>query len=450
MSRKFWVLSMTSCALALLFTPTTSSAHAPNLPSRAAVALHRLERLAATASSRRASERVPGVRQRRHLVRGSRPRIIGGYGAVQSDWPFMAFVLHFDASGNPDFSCTGTVVAPNVVLTAGHCAVDESTGLTLNPSGFAIATGSVDWTNTAQRQVSAVSRVIVNPYYDSISDESDAALLVLSDPTTAPAIPLATSADNYLEQAGSGALIAGWGQTYFGDPLIQTYLQWAPTVVQSSGYCSGLKSDFDASSELCAVNPPDFLTGTCDGDSGGPLAAFGPTGQLIEIGIVDEGPTDCNTDTADYFAAAIPLYAWATGWIRAVAPPPPPPSPSPPSASSPTPSQPAPSSVPTLTLARAKQYARQTVAGALAARAKPAHNYTATCSRDSSTRFTCSIQFWHGPNDFYGTVTLYLVSGPNGLSELTDHYTLHWVSNQCYFHSAHRQTCTIHTRRGTW
>lgn len=68
---------------------------------------------------------------------GSRPRIIGGYGGVQSDWPFMAFILYFDAAGNPVLNCTGTVVSPNVVLTAAHCALDDTTGGPLDPSGFA-------------------------------------------------------------------------------------------------------------------------------------------------------------------------------------------------------------------------------------------------------------------------------------------------------------------------
>ena len=103
----------------------------------------------------------------RLVWRGSRPKIIGGYGAVQSDWGFMAFVAYFDASGNPEFVCSGTVVAPNVVLTAGHCAVDETTGVPLDPSGYVVVTNSVDWTDAAQRQLGTVSRVIVNPAYDS-------------------------------------------------------------------------------------------------------------------------------------------------------------------------------------------------------------------------------------------------------------------------------------------
>jgi V8-like Glu-specific endopeptidase len=371
---------------------------------------------------------------------------------VQSDWPFMAFVAYFDPSGNPESVCSGTVVSPNVVLTAGHCAVDEATGVPLDPSGFRVVTGNVDWADTAQRQDITVSQVIVNPAYDPATDAYDAALLVLSTPTTAPAISLATSTDAYLEQAGTEAFIAGWGATYDGGPF-QTYLQWAPTVVQDSGYCAQLNPYFDAS-RLCTVDPPSFLTGTCNGDSGGPLAAYGPTGQLVEIGITTEGPTDCDTSTADYFAATIPLEAWAAGWIQAVAPSPP--SPAPPPAPSPAPSSPPPSQttspppLSTLTLADAKQYARQTVAGAFGSRARPAHAYTAKCSRDSSTRFTCAVEFWHGPNDYYGNVTVYLVEASGGSVHWTDHYTLHWVNDQCYFHSDHPQTCTIHTRRGTW
>jgi len=101
---------------------------------------------------------------------------------VQSDWPFKAFVLYFDAAGNPEYNCTGTVVALNVVLTAGHCTVDETTAALLDPAGFAVVTGSVDWTDQSARQVIPVSRILVNPAYNSVTDAHDAALLVLSTP----------------------------------------------------------------------------------------------------------------------------------------------------------------------------------------------------------------------------------------------------------------------------
>jgi hypothetical protein len=90
----------------------------------------------------------------------------------------------------PSSNAPGSVVAPNIVLTAGPCAVDKTTGETLDRSGFVVLTGSIDWTDTTQRQVSSVSQVIVNHgYLAEPPDTTDASLLVLSGATSALAIP---------------------------------------------------------------------------------------------------------------------------------------------------------------------------------------------------------------------------------------------------------------------
>jgi trypsin len=457
MSRKFCLLPGAACVLALLCAPTTTSAHVPWARRISAAPTERLAQIRATA---------PRVSARAHrhvfppqpLGGHRRARIIGGYGAVQSDWPFMAFIVYFDPAGHPVFNCTGTVVAPNVVLTAGHCGVDDITGAPLDPSGFAVVTGSVDWTNSAQRQLSPVSRVIVDPAWNQITDTFDASLLVLSKPTTAPAIPLATDANANLEQPRTPAYIAGWG--YTSTTSLPALLQWAPTVVQGGGYCSQFDPYFDSSSELCAVNPPAYLTGTCNGDSGGPLAAYNAAHQLVEIGITTHGPADCDTYTADDFTAAIPLSSWVTGWIQAVAPPPPPPPAPAPAAPAPTapaapaapaaPQQPAAPSLPTLTFPDAREDVRETVAGALGHRANPEHNYKARCSRSSASHIRCAVSFWNGPNDYYGTVTVYYVFGAFDQVRWTDSYTLHWVNDRCYYHSGHPTHCAIHSRHGTW
>lgn len=168
MSRKLWVL-VAACGMVL----GGAVLGAPQVPSALALNSTRVSSVRGArhpdspGSSRRPAQ--GGVHEvlPRLVWRGSRPKIIGGYGAVQSDWGFMAFVAYFDASGNPEFVCSGTVVAPDVVLTAGHCAVDETTGVPLDPSGYVVVTNSVDWTDAAQRQLGTVSRVIVNPAYDS-------------------------------------------------------------------------------------------------------------------------------------------------------------------------------------------------------------------------------------------------------------------------------------------
>src|SRR5512143_2428833 len=48
------------------------------------------------------------------------PHVIGGQNAMAGKWPDVAAIL-FPEPGGDEPLCTGTLVAPTVVLTAGHC-----------------------------------------------------------------------------------------------------------------------------------------------------------------------------------------------------------------------------------------------------------------------------------------------------------------------------------------
>jgi hypothetical protein len=376
----------------------------------------------------------------------------------------MAFIAHFDAAGNPNFVCSGTVVSSNVVLTAGHCAVDESTGRVLSPGSYRVVTGAADWTDTASRHVSGVSQVIVDPSYNIAAKTSDAALLILSTPTTAPAVRLATSADQDLAQPGTVAVIAGWGATYAGG-LFQYLLQWAATVVQGPAYCGQFQFanfTYNPLLHLCAVDYPYDDTAACNGDSGGPMLTGDASGNAVEIGVTSVGPTDCNTVTADYFTAVVQLSSWVNGWISAVAPPspttasPPPPAapaqpaPSPPRPTPPPSTPPASPQLPWLTFAFARTYVRETVAGAAPGAFRHQHQYAASCSRKSAIRISCAMSFESGPNDYGGTVTVYYLFGQSDQVRWSDNYALRWVNDQCYWHSKHRARCQIHRKGGSW
>jgi secreted trypsin-like serine protease len=385
-------------------------------------------------------------------------QVVGGVSAVQGQLGFMAYVEHFDALGNLDFICSGTVVSSNVVLTAGHCAVDESTGSALDPSGYQVVTGAVDWTDTVNRHVSQVSRVIVHPAYNRTTKTYDAALLVLSTLTTAPAIRLAGSADQWLEQAGTAAAIAGWGDTYAGDPYLTDVLQWATTGVQSSTYCAQpffSNFTFNPAVQLCTLDYPSDQSSGCNGDSGGPLLAADAAGKLVEIGVTSFGAANCSTATPDFFTAVRPLSSWANSWIAAVAPappPPPPPAQSPPAppVTTPAPSAPPTPQLPRMTISTGRTYTYNTVAGVLPRVFHHRYRYQTSCTRRSAVRISCNVWFSSGPNDYWGTVTPSYLFGSNNSLEWTATYTMHWVSDQCYFHSGHPSSCRIRTKRGSW
>jgi trypsin len=439
-------LLVTTALTLICVSAASASTHRPPVLSRSAI--HKLWML-----ERRARRSPRGSVPPIHLSPPAVNRaIIGGSSAAQGTWGFMAFVAHFDSAGNPDFACTGTVISSNLVLTAGHCAADETTGLPLDPGGYAVVTGSVDWTNSTLRQVSPVSRVIVYPSFSPSNLTADAALLQLAQPTTAPSVRLPASTDAYLYNPGTYALIAGWGVTSSG--TLPFVLQWASTTVQSAAYCGQHDTIFSSPWETCAIQAPGFSTATCNGDSGGPLIAANTSSLDVEIGIISYGPADCNTSTIDVYTRADAISSWATGWINATTPPPPPTTttPTPPSTttttaptSTPPPSMP---QLPTMSLSDARSFVRTTLRDAFPRTFIHAHQYLAKCSRVSKIRFTCGVRYWSGPNDYWGRVAVFyeLISAKVYWS---DSYNVRWVNDQCYVHSGHPRRCRIHHAHGS-
>jgi trypsin len=329
--------------VALSFSLGISTASAPASSARASQRLGppRLQ-------LRHASASKPSAHPRRPLRRGrARAAIVGGTAAENGAYPWLAYVV--DERGEEVTVCTGTVVADNVILTAAHCAEDVKSAVVNEPSGYRVITGNVDRT-AAGDQVSTVTGVAVDPQYNPATGANDAAVLILSSPISAPAIALAAlPANASLLEAGTPAVIAGWGKTGSEELTYPERLRWAETVVQSAASCESQVEGFDASSELCALNPPSFTTGICQGDSGAPLIAY-ESGTPVQIGLADIVPAACSTTSPDVFSRADVIGPWVKEMIEASRPvppvpvvpvpvptPAPTPSPSPPTTSPPPP-----------------------------------------------------------------------------------------------------------------
>ncbi len=231
----------------------------------------------------------------------------------------MAYVLDF--RGEEVGQCSGTVVAPNLILTAAHCAEDVQTGVANEASGYRVMTGSLDWAAPeAGAQVASVSRVIVCSCFDRQTLVGDVALLELSTPTTAPVVKLAAS-----PHAGAAALFAGWGETQPKPEVAVEHLQWAPTEVQGARSCEREASPFAPASEICVVDSPRRQTGICHGDSGGPLLLREPNavGGMVQIGVASHGYGECATTSPAVFTRVDAVSSWIEAWARALVPAPP-------------------------------------------------------------------------------------------------------------------------------
>jgi secreted trypsin-like serine protease len=241
--------------------------------------------------------------------------VVGGSLAEGSFFASLASVR--DVRDNEIGECTGTVVAPDAVLTAGHCAENIRTNV-LNPaSGYSVATNSVDLAG-ATTEISGVSAVVVDPAFMPRRATGDAALLILSTPTTAPPVALASARTPPLH-ADTVGVIAGWGASFYGQTTLGARLQSANMLVKSGSWCSRHTANFALNSEICAIHPPRHAAGTCNGDSGGPLlvSISGDSGP-VEFGLISRGSPVCSTNAPAIFTSARVVSAWVAAVITSI------------------------------------------------------------------------------------------------------------------------------------
>jgi len=260
---------------------------------------------------------LPALAARADARHAASPRahaaIVDGMPAQPGTFPWLAAVFH-DGPGEA-FQCTGTVVAPNVVLTAAHCAEDVRTGRRFSVSGYAVVTGNVNFMQMP-RQVLGVSLTVIYPGFNRLVAGGDAALLVLSTPTTAPAIRLASRASDAPRlAAGRYAVMAGWGETFAGGPA-PAELLWARTTVRSQRYCRAHARAFLPRQEICTLDAPARQTDACFGDSGGPLLGAVPsTGEVVELGVASHLYSQCLPSSPVVYTRTDLIRNWVGDWI---------------------------------------------------------------------------------------------------------------------------------------
>jgi secreted trypsin-like serine protease len=188
--------------------------------------------------------------------------------------------------------CSGALIAPQWVITAGHCFHDVNRNPVSGPvpyTGVAII-GGVDDADTAHQTIAVVE--------DYQSPVNDIAIAKLASPVTGIA-PIGLAAGQ--PWVGQVLRIAGWGGLDSVNPALATHLQTGQVkVAQVDSVYAGVVG-----------YRPLPTTSACPHDSGAPYFSENAAGRPLLVSVESNGPS-CPHDQVETTARV----DVATNWIR--------------------------------------------------------------------------------------------------------------------------------------
>jgi hypothetical protein len=293
------------------------------------------------------------------------------------------------------------MIAPRVVLTAGHCVEKPFEFAANPPSSYRVLTGTA---SNAPRpsNISRVSRAIFFPNFETSKPQTDAGLLVLSAPVAAPALAIARPSDPGLLAPGTAISIAGWGLTSPGTEEVPDLLHTGELAVQSVTYCRrhvrdpGALPRYTPASQLCALDRPRHRVSGCFGDSGGPAIAHRRDGTPVEVGIIVGGGPECSRSLPNIYTRVDRISSWISAWVASAeqgAKPPVGPEPSP----------------PFLSFAEARRIVIGRLTLRLGPRFRRGTEQRTHCARLAWERVRCTVAWRRGARSHRASLTAYLV-----------------------------------------
>lgn len=218
-------------------------------------------------------------------------------GLVTPEFPSAGALLVTDApdvAGQLSVTCSGTLIGCATFLTAAHCVCPEGADNGVACLAAGVREPSSLTVFLPHAGFFEVAAVVIDPAYE-LTVASDAAILTLASPVSG----IAPSRINTVEAPafGTAGTIVGFGST--GDTEVDSGVKRFGKVTTTECPLGVSDSTHVCWSFVEPLGAPGDNSGTCDGDSGGPLFANVGAGDLL-VGLASGNAPSCSPSSTGF------------------------------------------------------------------------------------------------------------------------------------------------------